>query len=163
MIENSFCLPTLRHPSEFRETFRQAKEFKINKLAAARVRARYLFEWIEMFLESETELGNELTKQALEEIEYLYRNAYHEHKPTKDTITEYEIQKAKQYPINQLIEFDRQGKAIAWCHNDKRPSLMWNKKNNTAKCYPCGKTFDAIEVLRERDGIKFLDAVRRLQ
>lgn len=77
-------------------------------------------------------------------------------------ITDEMIAKARAYPIDRLIQFQR-GYATAWCHNDKRPSLTWDAKRNRAKCWPCDKSFDPIGVLRERDGLSFQDAVRRLQ
>lgn len=72
------------------------------------------------------------------------------------------IDRARQHPIEQVITFDRTGKALAWCHDDRNPSLTWDRKRNRAKCWPCDKSFDTIAVLMERDNLTFRDAVRRL-
>lgn len=77
-------------------------------------------------------------------------------------ITDEMIERARAYPIDKLIHFTK-GAALAWCHDDKRPSLTWDRKRNKAKCWPCDKSFDSIAVLMERDNLTFRDAVRRLQ
>jgi len=77
-------------------------------------------------------------------------------------ITDEQIAIAKEYPIEQLIEF-RNGKATAWCHDDRTPSLSHYRKANRAKCWPCDKSYNPIDVLMERDGMTFIDAVRALQ
>jgi hypothetical protein len=79
-----------------------------------------------------------------------------------DHVTDEMIQRAKVYPIDKLIDFHK-GAAIAWCHDDRNPSLTWDRKRNRAKCWPCDKSFDPIQVLRDRDGLSFQEAVRRLQ
>lgn len=80
-----------------------------------------------------------------------------------DAITDEMIARAKDYPIEKLIDFDRTGKALAFCHADKTPSLSWWKKGNKATCFPCDKRFDPIDVLILRDGFTFYEAVKRLQ
>lgn len=77
-------------------------------------------------------------------------------------ITDEQIAIAKEYPIDQLIEF-RNGKSTAWCHDDKTPSLNHHRQANRAHCFPCGKSYNPIDVLMERDGMTFIDAVRALQ
>jgi hypothetical protein len=83
-------------------------------------------------------------------------------KPPDDHITEEMIAIAKAHPIDKIVCFHN-GAAIAWCHDDRNPSLTWDKKRNRAKCWPCDKSFDPIQVLRERDGLSFHQAVRQLQ
>ena len=84
-------------------------------------------------------------------------------KPPAGSINDDMIARAKEYPIEQLVEFDRAGKAMAWCHADKSPSMTWWKKGNRAKCWPCDKSYGPIDVLMERDGMSFVDAVKTLQ
>lgn len=76
-------------------------------------------------------------------------------------ITDEMIERARAYPIERLIPFQK-GAALAWCHDDKNPSLTWDRKRNRAKCWPCDKSFDSISVLMERDGMSFRDAVKQL-
>lgn len=77
-------------------------------------------------------------------------------------ITDDMIQAAKDTPIETVVRFDRTGKALAFCHADKTPSLSWNRKGNRAHCFPCGRSFNAIDVLIARDGFSFIDAVKEL-
>jgi DNA primase len=72
------------------------------------------------------------------------------------------IAAAKETPVTNLIEFDRNGKALAFCHDDKTPSLSYNKKANRAHCFPCGKSFNAIDILMVRDNYSFINAVKEL-
>lgn len=81
--------------------------------------------------------------------------------PMKNAITDEMIEQAREYPITELVEFTR-GKAYAWCHDDKNPSLTYMSKTGTAWCAACGKYFDPIKVLMERDCMSFTSAVRYL-
>lgn len=83
--------------------------------------------------------------------------------PEAGEITQEMIARAKAVPIESLIDFDRNGSAVAWCHPDKSPSLKLNKSRNTAKCFVCNdKPMDTIDVLMTRDGLTWPEAVRRL-
>ena len=81
----------------------------------------------------------------------------------KDRITDEDIARAKEYPVNQVVEFDRQGRALAWCHDDHKPSLYYGARKNVAVCPVCGKTFNAVDVLMARDDLSFIEAVKRLR
>ena len=87
--------------------------------------------------------------------------ALRDQRPVTDTITPDMIAQARQYPITQLIDFNR-GVALAWCHPDKKPSLSHHVAKNRATCFPCGKSYDPISVLMQRDGMTFPAAVRQL-
>jgi hypothetical protein len=79
----------------------------------------------------------------------------------KNEITDDMKAAARRYPIDRLIEFNR-GLSLAFCHQDKKPSLSHFVKANRATCFPCGKSFDPIGVLIVRDGMSFPAAVRLL-
>lgn len=150
---------------DFNKTFRMAKEMDKNRLAAARIRIRYLREWIDDCLQDGSDIALHWAERSIAEIEYLLQwgNVEIVQAKTRDDITDHDIEAARNYPIDQLISFDRAGKAIAFCHEDRNPSLSWLKKWNKAKCWPCDKTFDSIAVLMERDGYSFVDAVKQLR
>jgi len=76
-------------------------------------------------------------------------------------ITDEMIESARQYPVDQLVEFIK-GKATAFCHNDRKPSMYHATRLNRCNCPVCGKSFDPIGVLVERDGVSFKDAVKQL-
>jgi len=82
--------------------------------------------------------------------------------PSPNTITDEMIQAARDFPVDRLIEFDRTGKAIAFCHADNHPSLSWHKSKNRVTCFPCAKSYNGIDILMKRDGCSFRDAVRQL-
>ena len=64
--------------------------------------------------------------------------------------------------ITEVVEFVR-GKAIAFCHDDKRPSLyLGNKGDGRAVCPVCNQVFSALDVLIKRDNLSFKEAVMRL-
>lgn len=95
------------------------------------------------------------------ELNYLSRQQQG-YRPPKGSITPEMIQRARDHPIQDLITFDNHGHATAWCHQDRRPSLTLWKGHNKATCFPCGRTYGPIDVLIERDGLSFPDAVREL-
>ena len=145
------------------DTFIKAREFGISPLAAARMRARYLFHWIDLCLEEGGELALFWAREALNEIEYLQRHAFYEpQQSTKTTLTPEQIATARQYPIEHLINFNRQGRATAWCHHDEHPSLTWYRKGNRARCFACDLTYGPIDVRMYRDMLSFPEAVRSL-
>ena len=80
----------------------------------------------------------------------------------KDRITDEMKERAKAYPINNLIEFQN-GVALCFNHNEKTPSLHYYAKNNRAHCFGgCDLSFDSIDVLIIRDGFTFEEAVKEL-
>ena len=88
---------------------------------------------------------------------------FHLERPTEKDISEADIVRARDYPITQLIEFNGAGMAKAFCHEDKQPSLSYWAKANNCRCFVCGKSFDSIAVLVERDGMSFIEAVKKLR
>lgn len=79
----------------------------------------------------------------------------------KNAITDEMVAQARAVPITEVVTFDR-GKALAWCHEDNRPSLTHMKKTNKAWCAACGIYHDPIGVMMSRDGMTFHSAVRYL-
>lgn len=150
-------------------TFRIARQMGINRLAAARMRIRYLMEEIEAYKELDPwgadPIIDHWLREMWDEVYYLLKDAYREPAAAKNkftNVTPEDIEQARQYPITRLVEFNRYGKAIAWCHDDKRPSMYHGTKKNMAICPVCNLKFSPIDVLMKRDGYKFYDAVRQL-
>ncbi len=79
-----------------------------------------------------------------------------------DQITDDDIEAARNYPIEQVIDFNRAGKAIAWCHEDKSPSLTWYKAKNKARCFACNQSFDSISAHMYLTGTDFITTVKAL-
>jgi len=142
-----------------------AGEIGIPITAALDMRMRYLFGLMEgwkEFISGRTSEIPALTYPAIQkQIEALHR--YESDPNPKGKITDDMIATAKEYPIEKVIDFDKRGNAMAFCHVDKNPSLSWYKAANKAHCWSCSRSFDTIEVLRQRDGMSFISAVKELQ
>lgn len=78
---------------------------------------------------------------------------------SKSGITEDMIQRAKEYPIEQLLEV-KKGKSLCINHAERNPSM--NCKNNFAYCHACGYTGDVIDIKMKLDNLSFVEAIRRL-
>ncbi len=79
-----------------------------------------------------------------------------------NSVTDDEIQRAKQHPIEDLVDVGRGGMArcISGHHDDRTPSM--DCRNNFAYCHACGFSGDAISVYQKLHGADFLAAVRAL-
>lgn len=82
-----------------------------------------------------------------------------EYKPDEN-ITD-DIARAKQYPIENLLDFKHKKTKCLW-HNDSNPSLTLFKDTNTCYCFACNKVADSIEVVRKQMNVSFKDAVKWL-
>ena len=133
----------------------------VSRAAAAIMRCRYLFAWIDCCLAEGSELALCWAREALEEIEYLQEHM-HDRPRHISSLTPEQIDRARQHPIEHLIPFNRQGRATAWCHEDAHPSLTWYRKKNRVRCFACDLTFGPIDVRMYRDHLPFAEAVRSL-
>lgn len=81
----------------------------------------------------------------------------------KDEVTQEMIERAKEYPIANIIEINRTGFACCLWHDEKTASMKLTK-HNRLHCYgSCSKSFDSIDTVRRLHGLSFLDAVKALQ
>jgi hypothetical protein len=72
------------------------------------------------------------------------------------------IMRAKEFPVNELVTFNRGGFAKCIAHSETTPSLKYYPKQNTAHCFSCNKHFDSIEIVMILSGKTFLEAVNHL-
>lgn len=83
-------------------------------------------------------------------------------KPRKDYGDD--LQRAKSYPIHQLLKFDKQGNTRCIFHNEKTASLHYYPETNTCYCFgSCGKSFDAIDIYMKLHNVTFKEAVKKLK
>ena len=70
------------------------------------------------------------------------------------------IQRAKEYPFEELYPFKR---TMAYCpfHADKDASMKLYP-NNRVHCFSCHKSWDTISFIQELNGLTFPEAIRRL-
>ncbi len=74
-----------------------------------------------------------------------------------------EIDRANEYPIDNLLDFDRANKRLCLWHDEKTPSLSYKKSQNFVRCFgQCGKSFGAIDVYQKLNNCDFVTAVREL-
>jgi len=76
-------------------------------------------------------------------------------------ITEDMIARAREYPVEELLEFKR-GVAHCLWHNDTNASLSWDKKRNRVHCFPCDKDANSIDIIMAQDSCSFPVAVKKL-
>lgn len=71
------------------------------------------------------------------------------------------IQKAKDFPITQLLEF-KHGLTQCIFHNDSNPSMKYYQHQNKVHCFVCNKSFDAIDIFMKINNLNFNEAIKRL-
>lgn len=82
-------------------------------------------------------------------------------KPTKK-IKDEKIIKAKEIPLGQICQFNKENKTRCIFHNEKTASLAWNKKTNTYKCFGCGEFGDSISLYQKINNVDFRTALNAL-
>jgi len=80
--------------------------------------------------------------------------------PATVKLSEWEIRKAREYPLENLAQLDRLKRMLCPFHDDKKPS-MW-VHNGFGYCFPCGARCDSIKYLMHTTGRNFVDVVREL-
>ena len=81
-------------------------------------------------------------------------------KSNENQLTKEEIEHARNYPFEKLIEVNQAKFAKCPFHDDHRPSF-WIK-NNFGHCFSCGKSVDTIQFIIETKNITFPEAVKAL-
>lgn len=76
-------------------------------------------------------------------------------------ITEEMKDRAREYPVEQLLEF-RRGMAICLWHDDTNASLYHSVARNRVHCFVCEHDTDAIGIVMAQDRCKFPQAVKKL-
>lgn len=75
---------------------------------------------------------------------------------------ELNISKAKEFPIEQLLDFNKYGFIKCIFHTEKTPSMRLDKKRNKAHCFAGCGDFDSIDIFQKINNVSFSDAVRKL-
>ena len=96
---------------------------------------------------------------------YLDKHREKEHRANKPVPTSDksdEVLRAKDYPMENLLEFRGSKMCCPW-HNETGPSLHFYPKNNNAYCWgECGKAYDSIDAYMFVHKVGFLEAVKEL-
>jgi len=80
----------------------------------------------------------------------------------KNNIDDTMIEKAKQFPFQELVQFNQRGFAKCPFHDEKTGSFHLMTPENRAHCFSCGKSWDTIQFIMDRDKVNFIDAVKKL-
>jgi hypothetical protein len=78
---------------------------------------------------------------------------------------EINIPKAKEYPVEQLLDFSRSRFTDCIFHSTGKqntPSLHWDKRRNKVHCFSCGKDADAIDIYQTLYNVTLIEAVKKL-
>ena len=78
----------------------------------------------------------------------------------KAGITNDMIERARSYPMAELMGVQRKGNVSCPFHDDKHPSA--SIKNNRLHCFSCNKTWNPLDYVIEKEGISFQEAMLRL-
>jgi len=145
-------------------TFRRAREMGINKRAAASMRRRFLEPRLAALILDGSPVALFWAKEIIDELHYLEKHEGYEfaERRGENRITDEMVERARSAPVTEVVQFDRSGRTYAWCHQDKKPSLTYMSRKKLAWCPACGRYFSALDVLIERDGKTFSEAVREL-
>lgn len=71
------------------------------------------------------------------------------------------IEMAKQFPLQNFIKTNRIGVALCPFHSEKTPSFKINN-DNTWHCFGCGLHGDVIDFVMRKNGLNFLETVKKL-
>jgi hypothetical protein len=114
--------------------------------------------WIKLI----TEINN--PEAIVKQIKELKKDIYfieNKNKSLEEQIDEQDIIRAKEYPMENLIQVDKRGFGPCPYHQEKTPSFYIKK--NFGYCFGCGKSVDTIQLIMDTKGISFIDAVKFLK
>jgi hypothetical protein len=156
-------------PQRLRDIEKKALEMGVKISQAVGARRNFLHKELALFKHAPVD---HLTRAIIcwpmqrmieKELNQLRKDLLFREHPPKGQITPEMIERASQFPIHELIEFDSRGMALCFNHEEKTGSLHLNKKTNTCHCFgQCGETWNPLHVLKLRDNLSFPDAVRKL-
>lgn len=82
--------------------------------------------------------------------------------PDSGLLADKDIEKAREYPLDSLIDFDKRGFAVCPFHEESSASFSYWQKNNLGHCFGCLRTADSIAVVMTKERKTFPQAVRHL-
>lgn len=81
---------------------------------------------------------------------------------SKERIDDFMIERAMQYPIENLLEINKRGFASCPFHDDNHNPNFYTKKN-FGYCFSCGKSANVIDLYMILHNADFVSAVKALQ
>ena len=77
-------------------------------------------------------------------------------------ITNQDIMRAKDVPLENFIEINKSGFAHCPFHIDKHPSMKIYKNQNRFHCFSCAVNGDVIDLIIKQENCDFIQAVKKL-
>lgn len=94
---------------------------------------------------------------------YITQHTPKSYAPSKARVGGSALERAKSYPIPNMVQFNARGKVSCLWHSERTASLHYYPKTNTCYCFGgCGRAYDAIDVYRAIHTCSFTDAVHEL-
>ena len=164
--------------TEREKIIEMANQFGIDPETAIKTRMRYFRQsideiqddirhWNEVIWGLEDQAAITLLNRRIERLDkkqrgFLIRikNLEQDHQVSINSITSAEIEAARAFPIETLLENIHRNRVRCPFHEDLNPSA--SIKRNRVHCFVCNKTWNPIDLVMERDGLSFINAVRRL-
>jgi hypothetical protein len=151
--------------TKWNTTFTQAKKFDINRMAAARIKTRFLLDRVNTYLQDGSDVALQWASEDLEEVFYILDKACYTRtdvsRTIQNSVTDEMKEQALAYPVASLVDLHNE-RTRAWCHPDTKPSLVKYRKENKLHCFVCGKSFNPIDCVMHQQGLKYYDAIRYL-
>ena len=77
-------------------------------------------------------------------------------------ITQNDIDRANEHPIENLFPDAKKGKVLCIFHEEKNPSASIGR-HNRFKCFSCGASKSVIDCYQQLHGVGFVEAVKALR
>lgn len=119
--------------------------------------------WLDKFAHTQDEINKQFVVHELNKLNKRVKKLemmleFTRRDPRPGEITPQMVESARSFPVDSLVEF-KGNRAIAFCHDSDSFSMSFNKRVNRVHCFVCNKSFNPIDILVERDGMSFIDAV----
>lgn len=163
-----------------KQSLREWRESEEMREFAKEARLRYLKEQerlvLEMFRDNKTryvevmrtdpesfEIGFLLreAKYLVKRLESIKKEREARESNRKDEVTPEMVDRAREYPIEQIVKLERNGRAKCVFHAGEDGNMDIRK--NFAHCYVCGTHGDPIDVYKAVYGVGFREAVLAMQ
>jgi len=119
---------------------------------------------LELWLKHSQEAPNEITKVYAEiHLEDLFLEKEKLQARLRYTGVKFDnnnLERAKEVPIENFLEFNSAGFATCLWHSEKTPSLHKITGKNRVYCFGCSKTADVIDVVMEQNGCTLPEALK---
>ena len=148
---------------------KKAEEMQVMPEAALAMRIRHLVEAVGASLGYDYGSGEgiyyalQTMKEVIELERYLKDYKKRMAVAREKEITDEMIERARRHPIELILEFTRgKCRCINPEHDDRDPSMSFDRQRNRAKCFACGHSVDSIAAYQHLHGCDFRLAVRNL-